>query len=422
MDEIEELRKQLQEVRRLREEEQRLYEEEKRRREKAESHALQGQHQRQQEQRLREEEQRRREEAAECAIASQPLALHQYLEICHSLSLAMEIVTDRSLTTQGDTTNPTRQIYPRRIIPWAEFPREQEKIWEKISRSPNFSSTANFPSRHQLDYVRSLLRPISNEIGLRDGERDVVENAVQKLMDATFRDAILRENLGLDGTVTFESYTNLGVTGDSLSESLEQVSISSRSSDRTRRCRKARGKGNRVDEFCICRTSDEQSIPAVAIDYKPPHKLRLDELTTGLVSEIQPDRDVINQEGHGFEFAARRLATAVVTQLFSYMIGKGIRFGYVDTGEAYVFLYISDDPSCVYYYLCAPSLDVQDDDETRLHRTAVAQVFAFVLQAIRSPVPPQTWHTATEDLGRWSVEYEDILWSIPVNDRKPQCT
>ena len=72
-----------------------------------------------------------------------------------------------------------------------------------------------------------------------------------------------------------------------------------------KRRRKARGKGNRADEFCICLTSDEQSIPAVAIDYKPPHKLRLDELTTGLVSEIQPDRDVINQEGHGFEFAAR---------------------------------------------------------------------------------------------------------------------
>jgi hypothetical protein len=230
--------------------------------------------------------------------------------------------------------------------------------------------------------MRSLLRPVSSEIGLRNGERDIVENAVQKLMDATCDDAILREHLGLDATVTFESHTNRGVTDDSLSESLEQVSISSRSSNRTRRRRKARGKGNRADQFRIYRTSDEQSIPAIAIKYKPPHKLRFEELTTGLVSEIQPDRDVINQEGHEFKFAASRLATAVVTQLFSNMIGKGIRFGYVDTGEAYVFLYISDDPSCVYYYLCAPSLDVQDDDEARLHRTAVAQVFAFVLQAI----------------------------------------
>ncbi|KAF5023369.1 hypothetical protein F66182_4572 [Fusarium sp. NRRL 66182] len=406
MDELKKLREQLQEERRLRKEEQR-------RREAAEGRALQEQHQ-------REEEQRRREEAEERAKSSQPLALQQYLEICHSLGVAIEVVTDRSLTTQGDTTNPTGRIYPRRIIPWTNFPREQEKIWEKLSRSPTFSSTATFPSRHQLEYVQSLLRPISSEIGLRYGERDVVENAVQKLVDATHNDAILREHLGLDGTVTFESHTNLGVTDGSLSESLEQVSISSRSSDRTRPRRKARGKGNRADQFCIYRTSDQQSIPAVAIEYKPPHKLRLDELVTGLVSEVQPDRDVINQEGDGFEFAARRLATAVVTQLFSYMIGKSIRFGYVDTGEAYVFLYIGDDPSCVYYYLCAPSLDVQDDDETRLHRTAVAQVFAFVLQAIRSPTPPQAWHTATEDLDIWCVEFEDVLQSIPATHRKPR--
>ena len=80
------------------------------------------------------------------------------------------------------------------------------------------------------------------------------------------------------------------------------------------------------------------------------------------------------------------------------MIGKGIQYGYIDTGEAYVFLHIPDDPSCVYYSICVPSLDVQDDDETRLHRTAVAQAFAFMLQAIQSPPPCQAWHDAAEHL------------------------
>ncbi|KJZ70009.1 hypothetical protein HIM_10590 [Hirsutella minnesotensis 3608] len=420
MEEIERLRKQLREEQRLREEEQR-------RREAAEGRALEEQHQReeeqrrrQEEQRRREEEQRRREEAEERAGASLPLTLHQYLETCHSLSLAVEVVTDRSLTTQGDTTNPTGRIYPRRIVPWTSFPREQEKVWNQLSSSPSFSSRAAFPSRHQLDYVRSLLRPVSSEIGLRNGERDVVENAVQKLVDATYNDSLLRSHLGLDGTVTFESHTNLGITDESLSESMEQVSIGSRPPHRTIRRRKARGKGNQADQFCIYRTSDDRNIPAVAIEYKAPHKLRRSDIVTGLVSEIQPDRDVINQEGEGYAFAARRLSTAVVTQLFSYMIGKGIQYGYVCTGEAYVFLHIPDDPSCVYYSVCVPSLDVQDDDETRLHRTAVAQAFAFVLQAIRSPPPRQSWHDATEHLDTWSVEYDDVLRSIPATDRKPR--
>lgn len=143
-----------------------------------------------------------------------------------------------------------------------------------------------------------------------------------------------------------------------------------------------------------------------------------DEVVTGFVSEIEPDRDVINQDGEEFAFAAKRLTTAVVTQLFSYIVGKGIQYGYVCTGETYVFLHIPDDPSCVYYSVCVPSLDVQDEDETRLHRTAVAQVFAFVLQAIRSPPPSQAWHSAAENLDIWRVEDEDVFRSIPETKRK----
>ncbi|CAG9954330.1 unnamed protein product [Clonostachys rosea f. rosea IK726] len=101
---------------------------ERSRREAAE---LNAQHERQQ----REEEQQRRREAEERASASQPLPLQQYLETCHSLSLAVEAVTDRSLTTQGDVTGPSSRIYPRHVIPWTEFAMEQEKIWDELASS-----------------------------------------------------------------------------------------------------------------------------------------------------------------------------------------------------------------------------------------------------------------------------------------------
>ena len=48
------------------------------------------------------------------------------------------------------------------------------------------------------------------------------------------------------------------------------------------------------------------------------------------------------------------------------------------------------------------------------------QAFAFVLQAIQSPPPRQAWHDAAKRLDIWSVEYEDVLRSIPETDRKPQ--
>jgi hypothetical protein len=116
-----------------------------------------------------------------------------------------------------------------------------------------------------------------------------------------------------------------------------------------------------------------QTVPTTAIEYKTLHKLSQDELVTGPVSEIQPDRDVINKDGgEDFAFVAKAFATTVVTQLFSYKVGRGIQYSYLYIGQVFVFLYIPDDPAIVYYYVCVPSQDVLDNDENRLHRMAVA--------------------------------------------------
>ncbi|KAK4095957.1 hypothetical protein N658DRAFT_502103 [Parathielavia hyrcaniae] len=418
-DEIARLRQALEDERRLREEEQRRREEEQRRREEE-------QRRREEAETRASEEQRRREEAEKIA---EPLQLEPYLEACHALSLAIKVVTDRSLTTQGDTTNPAGRVYPRRILPWDDFPARQEDIWNRLF-DPSFASRQTFPSQHQLDYVQSLITPISSEHGLRYYERDTVENAVQKLVDAVYENPVLRASVGLRGTVTFESHTNLGTIDGSLSEPSESAPLSGASATeaalappaavrKRRRLAKGKGKGSRADQFCIYRTSDGANVPATAIEYKAPHKLSQDELVTGLVSEIQPDRDVINKDGgEDFAFAAKALATAVVTQLFSYMVGRGIQYGYVCTGQVFVFLHIPDDPAIVYYYVCVPNQDVLDDDENRLHRTAVAQVFAFIVQSLCASPPPLSWHDAAASLDIWDVEYDDVLSRIPPSVRK----
>ncbi|KAI1357175.1 hypothetical protein F5Y08DRAFT_245310, partial [Xylaria arbuscula] len=395
-DEITRLRKLLEEEKSLRREEQRRREEEQRR---------------------REEEQRRREDAEKRAEDSRPQMLQQYLESCHLLSLAIQVVTDRSLTTQGDATNPTGRIYPRRIVPWDDYPTRQENIWDRLSVHRPFCSDPVFPSSHQLDYVASLIRPIASEMGLRHFERDTVENAVQKLVDEAYNDEQLRARLGIQGD-----------TVDAVSHSIEQMTmtedvkvgadVTTPAPKRARR-RAGRGRKGPADQFCIYRRSDGRNAPALAIEYKAPHKLTRDEVVAGLRGEIQPERDVINKNGDGFAFASRRLTAAVITQLFSYMVDKDIQYGYVCTGETLIFLHIPDDPSIVYYSVCVPNLDVMEDDENRLHRTAVAQVFAFVLQALRSPPPPLAWHDRAEGLDTWAVEFEDILRGIPETERKP---
>ncbi|KAL7963231.1 hypothetical protein V8C34DRAFT_310759 [Trichoderma compactum] len=217
------------------------------------------------------------------------------------------------------------------------FPRKIEEIWNDLSTGNFFHS--QFPSEHQIDYVKSHIKPTRSEFGLRDFERAAVEDA-----------------------------------------------------------------GNEADEFLVFKTSDGAQVPVAAIQYKPPQKLSIDQLVTGLSSEIWPERDIINPDDDDFISTSRRLAAAVVTQLFSYMIDKGLQYGYVCTGEAVVFLRIPYDASI--------------NGDLKLHRTAVAQVFAFLLQAIRTEPPPEVWHDEAEKLGLWEVEYDDILARIPLADHK----
>ena len=51
------------------------------------------------------------------------------------------------------------------------------------------------------------------------------------------------------------------------------------------------------------------------------------------------------------------------------------------TGQTFIFLYISDASIIVYFYVYMLNLEIFDNDKTRLHYNAVAQVFAFVLQS-----------------------------------------
>ncbi len=91
---------------------------------------------------------------------------------------------------------------------------------------PSFVSQAAFLSQQQVDYLQSLIGPVSSEDGLRYLERDTVENAVQKLVGVVHDNALLRDRLGLRGAVIFESHTNLGNTADdNLWEPLERMAL-----------------------------------------------------------------------------------------------------------------------------------------------------------------------------------------------------
>jgi hypothetical protein len=178
------------EEQRLREVEQRLREEE--------------------EEQLREEEQKRRHEAeAPRSSGREHNTKHDPHRVPRRLSWtfkALRVVTNCTLTTQGDTTNPTGIRFPRRTLSGRTLPHSNRKHGNGWQKALQFSSQQAFPSLHQLDLFRRNLEPITREVDLNSYERDAAENPVWQLLGAVYDHTQLREALGLKGVVTFESH------------------------------------------------------------------------------------------------------------------------------------------------------------------------------------------------------------------------
>lgn len=150
-DDIAELRRQLEEKRWAREEERRAWEENRR---------------------AWEENRRAREEVEQ---RLQPNSLFRLLDRCHeSLSQTIRVKTNAILTTEDNVTDPVSQLFPKRIVPWLDFPQIQEQIWKKFERAVGFTSRPLFPSNSQLEYVATNVqdRPIYSEMTLQNFERD----------------------------------------------------------------------------------------------------------------------------------------------------------------------------------------------------------------------------------------------------------
>ncbi|KAE8408328.1 hypothetical protein BDV37DRAFT_296485 [Aspergillus pseudonomiae] len=319
--------------------------------------------------RVKEAEQR----AKDAERQVEPNSLPGLLKGCHKLSQALRVQT-KVIWTQGDATTPVNRLFPKRILPWSEFPRLQEKIWDKLNRDRTFIRKRLFQNNNFLDQIHTYFRRhlIFSEESLRYFQRDTIERFVDDILDALVQDNTL---------------------------------------SRERR-------NPRADQFCVHVAADQQRIPAYAVEFKAPHKLTIADLIAGL-HEMELEQDAIDKDGDTFEFHARHLVAAVITQLFSYMVDSGVRNGYICTGEAYIFLHIADDPTVVYYYLCIPNKDVNPEDKYHLHRTAVAQVLAFTLNALAAEPPPQSWFDAArQNLSTWKVEYLNVLKDIPESVRK----
>ncbi|GKZ77921.1 hypothetical protein AnigIFM56816_001043 [Aspergillus niger] len=294
----------------------------------------------------------------------EPSSLFVYLEECHKLSLAISFQTNMSKTYHGS------------IDPFAGH------VDAIDDEDPEFSTHRAFASKNQLEFIgNGATRPIASESHLQSFQGETVDNHVQSILVEMNNNERLRQHFKIHGYVRSEHEDN----------------------------------DNKA--FYIHVESDEQEVPLYAVEYQTPHVLSMSEIIAGL-HVMHLDDDFIDNNGGSFDKHATWVVAAVITQLFSNMVNIGVQYGYIYTGEAFICLHITEDPSVVQYYLLIPNLDVTDGDEFRLQRTAVAHVLALTLNTMQASPPPQSWYDAAEQLDEWEIDYPDPLEHIPESVRK----
>ena len=410
------------------------------------------------EQRRREEEQRRREIAENAQREEQhrreiaedrirKTTLPEFLDACHShLHLGLSIQSDPTQSTQGDPANANKKLRPNRLVAWEDFPQQQAAIWANIMSS-EFPSERYFTSLHTLEESSRTIkeRMMSSELDLNFFQRFTVEDHVSSIVEQLYNKPTLRQKFKLRGSVKFENHANTLSPESQPENGTEQTRVSGPQRRRSLRlqakakqkearsssasAKTTRSSHPRADQFCVYNTGTQNSenrVAAFVIEYKAPHKLPLGYIYEGL-ADIELDDVVRACDADTPRDQYRRLIAAVITQAFSYMIKGGLEYGCVCTGEASIFLRVPDhEPGTVQYYLSVPKGDVgtftewvpESDRANRLHLTAVAQMLAFTLQALKRPQPrDQNWRvSAAAQLNSWEIVYDELLDTVPPGD------
>lgn len=337
---------------------------------------------------------------------AQSSALSYILRECHLFSLAVRI-EEPMMDTRHEQLNqePLSRRFFARLLPWHDFPDMQEQIWEKINAEPTFASQPLLALQHQVSSASRLIGPIDCHTALAKFEQLTVGDFVENIVDEICKNEPLRKQFFPSGKTSLQRESNTTARG--------------RIIDIDWTIRETCSTPGSKDQFFMQAVRGEERRPLYVIEFKPPYELTLAELACGL-EEIQIARDVTQgDEKNLFEYHSERLVAVILVHLYDYMINTGVRYGYLYTGEAYVFLRImNDDPSVLQYFLSVPSIDVNEEELQHPHRTAVAQVLTFTLNALISDLPSQDWYNTIAKRPKADVEYLNALKTVPNSIRK----
>ncbi|KAK2744192.1 hypothetical protein FQN55_006876 [Onygenales sp. PD_40] len=356
---------------------------------------------------------REKQRAEQLEADQSPTTFLVYLQLVEEKLLSTLLVEpDRTKVASGSVTDVQGKYYPRRLCEWKDFDKRRDQIFKQFTEA--FSDSPLFPSKTDVQGVQRDLSPATrkDEQDIRPFVRSAMEKPAQRLVQAYLK--LTKDTKTTDFFFQNNAYSlpNKDITNATDADENEAP-------PRKKRSPEWKVKGV-PDRWGICELPDKAHITVFVGEYKAAHKLRRGTFTR-----------VFSSAGEDlFLDTLKRLSSAIVDtekehavvarvlcQTFHYMITAGLKYGYVTSGEALVFLMLDEsDPQTLYYHLSSIVDSVGDPPSERLdvQYGPVSQLSTFAMLSLESePQTPQWIQEAQSQLYQWPILPMDLTLTNP---------
>ncbi|KAK9358014.1 hypothetical protein V1504DRAFT_365678, partial [Lipomyces starkeyi] len=337
----------------------------------------------------------------------------EFIRACHNLLSLQVEVGDKAFSTKGSLTKRTGRLCPQRLRNWADCLDSQQQLYNSVRKFLHASeedAPRLFSSVHSLEDLRRnhCSRPLRSEKDLEHYEQLAVEDNVRYVIVELCKIPDAREEFKLEDGVQFDNHSN------ALTD-VDKPDVEDQSNVRLP-----------VPDKFFFRVKGNTNTLFSTAEYKPPHKLSVENLRAGLrpmdfYEKVVQRVTIPTNRDEKLRYNAEQLTGSALVQQYNVMIRKGLEYSYITNGLALVLLRVcSDDPSTLYYCLCEPNREVglADVQSLKQPRTAVSRVLCLCLMSLRSRPRKQRWRNrAIRQLHTWKMDFDYAWAQIPEDER-----
>ncbi|KAJ5326885.1 uncharacterized protein N7506_009987 [Penicillium brevicompactum] len=329
--------------------------------------------------------------------------------LCHSHNLfsrPLKVKTPYHSTTV--TIPPKRTSCPLRLRPWNDCAPQQQAVYDRVCHylQPNKEPPHLFTPLATFEwFTQCNIGPMHSERCLESYEQIAVEHHVRDVIEELCKIPAAREEFMLGDGVRFGNHENaLNETRDELAE------IDMSNPPRPK-----------LDQFCAHRVDGKTNSLLFAVQYKPPHKLSVENLRAGLrpmeLWDELVNRDTVPSDPMEIlQYNAELSSASALVQTYDIMIEEGRAHAILTNGLARVLLYVShDDPATLNYHLCEPNREIVGHLQSfQQPMTSFARELCLCLMSFRSPTRNQEWRNLARSQAQvWETSFDQTRSSIP---------